>query len=393
MQCLPALQGTCLQVVFVCGHSVPLNSASKTLQHQTHFPAWQLMLYYVPAVPRRQAAAAHGLTMLLLTAACAGLTSLSLGEHFALEAEDMLPPSLLKLSVRDAAVDSLFPLTRLEQLALEEIGDDALPAAELRQLSAMTSLTSVDLKYHADAQAIAAAADGWSALPLQHLRLWCDDVTLQRNMLTQLSQLTRLSSLTLWDCVFEDSIQPEMLGDVLAQLTRLHTLTLSNDPQQQEQEQLAAVAAVAPGHAVAAAAGNVAAVAATAQDAAADAGSFLERMLLRLSRSFHRMQLSTLDISWGLGIGRAEAAALADMKGLRTLKLSDCDLEDCIVVDIASALCPGLDELDISVNPRVTDGCLPVLAQLVPGITKSQLSGTGITEEGLQRYLPTIKMH
>jgi hypothetical protein len=113
-------------------------------------------------------------------------------------------------------------------------------------------------------------------------------------------------------------------------------------------------------------------------------------MLLRLSRSFHRMQLSTLDLSWQI-IGRAEAATLAGMKGLCSLELSGCELEDCSVVDIVFALQHSLDGLNVSGNPRVTDGCLPLLARVVPGITKFQLRGTGIAAEGLRRYLPSIK--
>jgi hypothetical protein len=315
-----------------------------------------------------------------VAAAWAGLTSLIMGEYDVIGADDVLPPNLLELDVGNAAAAaSLLPLTRLQQLSLQTIEDEVMPAAELRQLSAMPSLTGVDLTYWGSAQQIDAAADGWCALPLQYLYLDSGSgSSLQRNMLMQLSKLTRLSSLGLVDCISNSSIRPEMLGDVLAQLTRLHTLTFSRNLQQQEQEgqQLQAAAAAAD----------------AAVDAAADAaaGSFLERMLRRLSRSFHRMQLSTLNLSWQ-SIGRAEAAAIAEMEGLWKLELSGCDLEDCSVADIAFALHETLDELSIADNPRVTDASLPVLARLMPGIKMHHLRDTGVTDEGMQRYLPAIK--
>jgi hypothetical protein len=242
---------------------------------------------------------------------------------------------------------------------------------------------------------------------------------LQRNTLMQLSKLTRLSSLQLWNGVSDSSIRPEMLGDLLAELTRLHTLKLARSQQQQEEQQFAAAAAAdaaqdgaaaadaaaaqdgapdAEAGAAADAAADAAAVTAAAQDEAQDtaedaaADSFLERFLHRLARSLHRMQLSEVCLE-GHSIGRAEAAALAKMKGLCSLELSDCDLEDCSVVDIAYGLWHTLEKLDISHNPKVTDRCLPVLARLAPSITKFQLRDTGVTEEGLQRYLPATKQH
>jgi hypothetical protein len=330
-------------------------------------------------------------TLLLFAAAGAGLTSLSLDEYTTIGADDELPPNLLVLDSCEAAASaSLLPLTRLQQLTLREIEFEVMPAAELRQLSVLTCLTSVDFCYGCTAQQIDAAADGWCVLPMEYLHLVPSDCrSLQRDTLLQLSKLTRLSSLTLSDCVSNDSVPPEMLGDVLAQLTRLQTLRLTTYKQQQEPQQLGATAAAGAAQddaAAANAAGAVAAaVAATAPDAAA--GSFLTRMLHRLAGSLSRMQLSTLYLE-GQSIGRAEAAALAKLQGLWQLGLSGCDLEDCSVAAIVFALHRTLEVLDLSDNPRVTDASLPVLVRLMPGITQHQLRGTGITAEGLQRYLP-----
>jgi hypothetical protein len=303
---------------------------------------------------------------------------------------DSLPPNLLELTVGCAAAASLLPLTRLKQLALHGLGGDAMPAAELRQLSALTSLTSVDLMYEniiPEVQEIDAAADSWCALPVQHLSLWTSNSdSLQRNTLMQLSKLTRLASLHLLNCVPTDTIQPEMLGDVLAQLTRLRDLRLTREGAHgwvqlaSEREQ--------PLRQLAETAGAAGAAAGTAEDAAA--GSFLKRTLHRLAGSLHKMQLSTLNLQ-GQFIDRAEAAALAEMKGLTTLSVYACDVEDCSVVHIASALHDTLRVLDARKNPRVTDGCLPVLARLAPGIGTIHLEGTGVTSAGLQTYRASIE--
>jgi hypothetical protein len=151
---------------------------------------------------------------------------LIMGEYDIVGEDDVLPPSLLELKAADAAAAAgLLPLTRLQQLTLRAIEYEVMPAAELRQLSALTSLTSVDFTYKATAQQIDAAAEGWCALPLRYLYLYCSGgSTLQRNTLMQLSKLTCLEDLTLTECVSEDSIRPEVLGDVLAQLTQLDTL-------------------------------------------------------------------------------------------------------------------------------------------------------------------------
>jgi hypothetical protein len=186
-------------------------------------------------------------------------------------------------------------------------------------------LASIYFCYCGTAQQIDAAADGWCALPLQYLHLVPrDDRSLQRHTLLQLSKLTRLSSLSLVNGVSNDNIQPEMLGDVLAQLTRLQSLNLTRTIHHQQQQFLVAGAEV-DAAAAANAVGDVPAVAATAQDAAADAaaGSFLTRLLHRLAGSLHKMQLSTLYLDRQL-IGRAEAAARAEMEVLWKQQ-SGCD--------------------------------------------------------------------
>jgi hypothetical protein len=225
--------------------------------------------------------------MLLLPAACAGLTRLCLGSVGVVRANDVLPPNLLELSVCRAAVASILPLLHLKQLTLQYITWDFMPAAELRQLSALTSLTRVDLSYYTSAQQIDAAADCWCALPLQHLSLCTrGGDSLQHNTLMHLSKLTRLSSLTLGKCVSSNSMPPEVLGDVLAQLTRLTALIVTMT--QQQQQQLAEPAAGL--------AGDAAAAAWAAQDAATGSfltrKGFLTRLLHRLAGSLPRMQLS-----------------------------------------------------------------------------------------------------
>jgi hypothetical protein len=325
-----------------------------------------------------------------------------LSDYYTIDEDDVLPPNLLELKIGDAAaVASLLRLTRLQLLQLRV---EAMPAAELRQLTSLKHLASVALSYWGTAQQIDAAADGWCALPLRHLTLSsADGSSLQRSTLMQLSKLTHLSKLTLVDCVSDNSIQPERLVNVLAKLKHLAFLKLARGQQAQQQQQLAEAAAGAAGDAEAAAgaagdaeaaagAAGDAAAAAAAQDDAADAaaGSCLERFLHKLSRCPLRKQLVELNLE-RQRIGRADAAALGKLKRLFTLELCSCDLEDFIVIDIASALSESLLELNVSSNPRVTDACLPALERLVElGYYGMQvkLTDTAVTEEGLRMYLP-----
>jgi hypothetical protein len=100
----------------------------------------------------------------------------------------------------------------------------------------------------------------------------------------------------------------------------------------------------------------------------------------------HLLQLTKLEIAQQR-IGRAEAAALAGMIGLRQLTLLQCHLEDCSMSEIALKLKPSLVELSVPHNPGVTDACLPALAVAVPGMRPAHLSGTGVTRQGLLRYV------
>jgi hypothetical protein len=76
------------------------------------------------------------------------------------------------------------------------------------------------------------------------------------------------------------------------------------------------------------------------------------------------------------------------MVGLAELTLQECQLEDCSVAEIALKLKPYLDEFELQGNPAVTDACLPVLADAVPGMKANSFRGTGVTREGLRWYMP-----
>jgi hypothetical protein len=305
------------------------------------------------------------------------LTKLELDEFDTIQEHDVLRRSLLQLSAGNAATAAcLLPLTRLQELSLIAIEVNAMPAAELRQLSSLTSLTKAEFSYFCTAGPLVdAAAGGWSALPLQHLSVQqdVDDVeagnSLQRSTLLQLSTLTGLQSLSLEGCGM-GNIRPEMLADVLGQLMNLQELELEGMRHTQQQQP--------------AEEGAIGAATSEAEEDAA-AGSFLTRLLKRLSSKLIRMQLWKLSLK-GQNIGRAEAAALASMEGLAELRLSNCDLEDCCVADFVFAMSQTLDCLDISSNPRVTDASLPV--RLVPSMRQEHLRGTGVTLEGLRQYLP-----
>jgi hypothetical protein len=162
-------------------------------------------------------------------------------------------------------------------------------------------------------------------------------------------------------------VQLETLGDALERLWLLDTLRVTRRKHQQEQQQLAGAAA-------AAAANSCLAL-------------FLGQITWLLDDELLELHLQ------GHSIGREEETELAGMKGLWKLVLSDCDLDDCSVVAIASGLHETMEVLNISDNPRVTDACLPALARLQPGIEELRLKGTGITKAGLQRYLPAVKLH
>jgi hypothetical protein len=290
-----------------------------------------------------------------------------------------LPHSLLQLCAGNvAAVDCLLPLTRLQSLSLSRIEDYVMTVADLCLLrSSITSLTRVDFNYaFADGDLVEAAASSWGVLPLQHLgvqayaRDMAEGYNMQRSVLPHLSSLTGLQSLGLGACCIVN-VQPETLADLLGQLSSLRKLQLNNQcyTTQQQQQQLAQAGVIR-----------------AAGEAGDAAGSFLTRMLRRLSSKLGR-RLFSLSLK-GIPVGKAEAAALAGMQGLVVLQLPECDLEDCYVADIMSALHRTLQCLDIADNPRVTDASLPMLARLMPGMKVWQLKRTGVTEEGLRQFLP-----
>uniref|UniRef100_A0A383VF77 Uncharacterized protein n=1 Tax=Tetradesmus obliquus TaxID=3088 RepID=A0A383VF77_TETOB len=126
----------------------------------------------------------------------------------------------------------------------------------------------------------------------------------------------------------------------------------------------------------------------TAEDEAAN--SLALAALLRGLADRRRCMLRLTDLSlYNQHVGRAAAAAIAQMRGLQELSLMDCQLEDCSAAEIALGLKPWLKELDLASNKRLTDGCLPVLAYAVPRLKASSLRGcSGVTQEGLAQYLP-----
>jgi hypothetical protein len=295
-----------------------------------------------------------------------GVTELTLGDDNTLRSYDVLPPNLKQLTAGNAeAASCLLPLTQLQQLELLCISEDAMPAAEMQQLTVLTALESIELVYDADAAVIDAAAAGWSALPLKHLHLFPNeqDNCLYRSTLQQLTSLTGLGDLSLGGCRL-DNIAPDELAEVLTQINGFYRLSMHAVSWQQQQQQQGV--------------------------AAADDGSSspLAKFLQGLVSLMPAMPFIHLSLG-ALHVGRAEAAALAGMVGLHELVLQQCQLEDCSLAQIALELKPYLDELDVSQNPGVTDACLPVLAHAGISMRERDFKGTGVTREGLKRYMPS----
>ncbi|WIA19719.1 hypothetical protein OEZ85_005645 [Tetradesmus obliquus] len=287
------------------------------------------------------------------------LTELSIGQYVTLWEHHVLPPNLLELSAGNlAAAACLLPLTRLEDLTLETKEHDVAPAQQLQQLSSLTTLTAVHLTYWGPADATEAAAAGWQALKLRSLSLSASgDGVLASNTLLRLSSLTGLTRLHLSHCGVGE-LTPEQLAATLAGMPKLRSLHLCG---------------VHWG---------------TAEDEAAN--SLALAALLRGLADRRRCMLRLTDLSlYNQHVGRAAAAAIAQMRGLQELSLMDCQLEDCSAAEIALGLKPWLKELDLACNKRLTDGCLPVLAYAVPRLQASSLRGcSGVTQEGLAQYLP-----
>jgi hypothetical protein len=168
--------------------------------------------------------------------------------------------------------------------------------------------------------------------------------------------------------------------------------------QQRQQQELAQRAAAA-----AASAGTFAGLvlAPDTGAAVAAAGTPLEALLLGLaasrccrdnlwSGSVHGW-LRCLDLDHQ-PVGRAEAAALGRLVCLSRLSLVKCQLDDCCVIDMLLKLGGRLQWLDVRFNPRVTDACLPVLEHFMSSrpwdSARYTVAATGVTQEGLQLYVP-----
>ncbi|WIA40002.1 hypothetical protein OEZ86_013428 [Tetradesmus obliquus] len=268
-------------------------------------------------------------------------------------------------------------LQQLRQLQLEDYDfhDHEITCdAALSGFGTLTSLTRLVLHYVATGEPL-------QHLPvsLQELQLMLDDHEgpLQLGHLTALTELSighgdgvlasntllRLSSLTGLTCLHLShcgvgELTPEQLAATLAGMPKLRSLHLCG---------------VHWG---------------TAEDEAAN--SLALAALLRGLADRRRCMLRLTDLSlYNQHVGRAAAAAIAQMRGLQELSLMDCQLEDCSAAEIALGLKPWLKELDLASNKRLTDGCLPVLAYAVPRLQASSLRGcNGVTQEGLAQYLP-----
>jgi hypothetical protein len=291
----------------------------------------------------------------------AAMTELTLSQYNTLWQHHVLPPNLLRLTAGNAeAADCLLPLKQLEQLTLQAIERNIMPAVEMQKLTSLTSLTYVELTYWGTAADIDRAAAGWRAVPLQDLTLAPNDnSSLSSSTLQQLSSVTGLAALDLSGCSL-GSFDPREFADVLAQLDSLSTLRLRAVTWQEP------------------------------QDAAEAAGSSspLAKLLQGLAAHFQESALTELSLV-EQHVGRTEASAIAEMQGLQELQLQKCHLEDCSVADIVLKLEMYLESIDLSNNPGVTDACLPVLAHALRGIRASSLRNTSVTKEGLRRYLPS----
>jgi hypothetical protein len=308
-----------------------------------------------------------------MSACNTAVTKLEFTKYNTLDSHHVLPPNAQELTVGSMLGSAcLLPLTQLRQLTLLGHPDNVTRAAELRQLSILTSLTYIDLSYMGRPEDIAAAADGWSDLQLRRLDIspcW-HAARLTRDTLLALSRLTVLWSLRVRRCVV-DALQPAELGAVLRQLSSLESLSLDNVrlalPSQQQQ------------------------VDSSDNDiddvgGAAAAVSQIAPLLCSLAARIHNMHLRDIKIS-GLRIDRAAAAALASFVGVEELQLQRCQLDDCCLIDVALGLQYSLIDLCVADNRDVTDDCLPALRSC-RRLTALNTSGTRVSREGKQRYLP-----
>jgi hypothetical protein len=334
-----------------------------------------------------------------LPACTSAVTKLEFAEWNTLDSHHILPPNAQKLTVASVLrSDCLLPLTQLRQLTLLGHEHVVTPAAELRQLSSLTSLTCVDLSYVACAEDIAAAADGWGDLQLRRLYIqpyMPGSKRLTRDTLLALSRLTGLWSLKLYGCEL-DALPPAELGAVLGQLASLDSLTLEStrllQPQQQQQQQQQVDSSDEDEESSSSSDDDASSAEDDEDDdiaaaaAAAAAESQVAPLLRSMAARIHNMELRVVHIS-GQRIDRAAAAVLAGFVGLEELHLNGCKLEDCSVIDIALGLQQSLTNLCVARNPGVTDACLPLLRTL-RRLTALNLHGTRMTRQGKQRYLP-----
>jgi hypothetical protein len=329
-----------------------------------------------------------------MSACNTAVTKLDFSEYNTLASHHVLPPNTQELTVGSmTGSNCLLPLTQLRQLTL--FGNELIvtAAAELRQLSSLTALTYVDLTYIASAEALAEAADGWGDVQLRRLDIspYWGNKRLTRETLLALSRLTGLWSLKLHGCEL-DALPLAELGDVLGQLRSLDSLTIDNtdllQPLQQQQQQPQEESSDEDEES------SSDDDASSAEDddddnaaaAAAAAESQLAPLLRSLAPHTFNMQLRAVHVS-GRRVDRAAAEALASFAGIEELKLTNCQLEDCSVIDIALGLQHSLINLCVARNPGVTDACLPVLRTL-RRLTALNVSGTRVTRQGKRRYLP-----
>jgi hypothetical protein len=224
-----------------------------------------------------------------------------------------------------------------------------MPAAELQRLaSSLTALQAVTLDYNTPRDAAAAAA-GWSCLPLTSLTAVVEeDFGLAH--LQHIAALTRLTALELRiavDATSRVAWTGSDLAAVLAPLKQLQALVLDgcglrvpdDVPRTEHAWQIA-------------------------------------QALAGMSR------LQSLQLAF-IQFGRQVAPVLSDLSQLTSLQLRGCALVDYDVNVLALRL-TALQELEVSYTSNVGDGVLPVIAHNLQQLSSLQLAHTGVSDLGLQ---------
>jgi hypothetical protein len=160
------------------------------------------------------------------------LQVVDLGSHAGLAVDDQLPPFLQQLywasgaATAQSSVQLLLRLTRLQQLSLK-LGQKPPAAAELVQLSSISSLQRVGLSYKSTPrEAVAEHAQiAWPLLPLVQLGLSADcELEMPAWLLHNASALQGLRTLTLkGGCI---NARPSELAAVLRHMPALQHLKL-----------------------------------------------------------------------------------------------------------------------------------------------------------------------